>query len=361
MKKRSAPDGQLALFGEPSAARASEARPRRPGKELGQIPDADPRLIEVGRHVPKNVFMGASSWTFSGWKDFVYRRTYPSQQAFMKHALEEYARHPLLTTVGIDRSYYGPIPAHELAVYANQVPQGYRMTMKVWEELTTLIFSEHPRSGARANQTNPLFLDVATFAEHVALPVEEAFRPHLASYVIEVPPTSRAPDNTFFETRLERFLAETSMWGPFSVELRDSRLLTRRYVEILRQHGASHCFNFWSRMPSIVKQRGLIRELGGPDSGVLGPVVVARLMLPPGRQYSAQKEAFAPFDRIVVPQPKMRDEVLELADACVRAALPLYIIVNNKAEGSAPLTIEALAELFREREQASPPNEDKTP
>ena len=343
-------EGQLGLF-EAQATPSSAPKPARRSKELSAIPEADPRLIELATHVPKNVFMGASSWTFPGWQDFVYRRTYPSQQSFMKHSLEEYAHQPLLQTVGIDRSYYGPIPAHELAVYASQVPAWYRMTMKVWEELTTVIFPDHPRMGAKANKENPLFLDVATFAEHVALPVEEAFRPHLASYVIEVPPVSRVPDNTFFETRLERFLAETSMWGPFSIELRDARLFTQRYVDILKAYRASHCFNFWSRMPSIAKQRERIRSFGVAESGVLGPVVVARLMLPPGRQYSAQKEAFAPFDRIVVPQLKMREEVLDLADACVREALPLYIIVNNKAEGSAPLTIEALAELFREREQ----------
>lgn len=350
MTKSKPSESQLGLFGDVPASSPERAeKPARRSRELGEIPEPDPRLVELATHIPERVRMGASSWTFPGWTDFVYRRNYPSQQSFMKHALEEYARQPLLTTVGIDRSYYGPIPAHELAVYATQVPAGYRMTMKVWEELTTLIFSDHPRMGAKANQENPLFLDVATFAEHVALPVEEAFRPNLASYVIEIPPVSRVPDNTFFETRLERFLAETSTWGPFAVELRDARLFTQRYVEILKAHGASHCFNFWSRMPSISKHRERIRSFGGPDSGVLGPVVVARLMLPPGRQYSAQKEAFAPFDRIVVPQMKMRDEVLDLIEACVREALPIYIIVNNKAEGSAPLTIEALAERFRDR------------
>ncbi len=353
MTKPKPSESQLGLFGEVSAAPTKAEKPARPRKELGEIPEPDPCLVELATHLPPNVHMGASSWTFPGWKDFVYRRHYPSQQSFMKHALEEYARHPLLTTVGIDRSYYGPIPAHELAVYARQVPDGYRMTMKVWEELTTLIFPDHPRMGAKANQENPLFLEVATFAEHVALPVEEAFRPQLASYVIEIPPVARVPDNTFFETRLERVLAETSTWGPFAVELRDARLFTPRYVEILKAHGASHCFNFWSRMPSITKQRERVRSLGGPASGVLGPVVVARLMLPPGRQYSAQKEAFAPFDRIVVPQLKMRDEVLDLIEACVREALPIYIIVNNKAEGSAPLTIEALAERIRERAESN--------
>ena len=349
MTKTKPTESQLGLFGDAPTVPAKDTKPARRSKQLGEIPEADPRLIALAAQLPSNVRMGASSWTFPGWRDFVYRRHYPSQQSFMKHALEEYARQPLLTTVGIDRSYYGPIPAHELALYATQVPAGYRMTMKVWEELTTLIFPDHPRMGAKSNQENPLFLDVATFAEHVALPVEEAFRPHLASYVIEIPPSARVPDNTFFETRLERFLAETSTWGPFAIELRDARLFTQRYVEILRAHGASHCFNFWSRMPSIRKQRERIHSVGGSASGVLGPVVVARLMLPPGRQYAAQQEAFAPFDRIVLPQMKMREEVLDLIEACVREALPIYIIVNNKAEGSAPLTIEALAERIRDR------------
>ncbi len=311
---------------------------------LGPVPAPRGEHVELAARVPSHVHLGTSSWTFAGWAGIVYQRHYPTQKDFIRSSLEEYAASPLLTTVGIDRSYYGPIPAEELASYAALLPEGYRTVMKVWDELTTLTFPDHERAGARRNQPNPRFLDVATFAEHVALPVEEAFRAHLAAYVLEIPPTPRAPDVARFEARLDAFLAEAGSFGPFAVELRDPRLLTPRYLEILASRGASHCFNFWTRMPAIARQMELVREtIGAP---VLGPVVVARLMLPHGKGYEKQKEAFEPFDRIVVPQPKMRQDVVALSEACAAAGLDLFVVVNNKAEGSAPLTIEALARLL---------------
>jgi uncharacterized protein YecE (DUF72 family) len=338
----------LSLFDrEPAALPSAPAAPSLRGSlrgSVGPVPPPRPEWLRLAAGVPAHVHLGTSSWTFPGWAGIVYQRHYPTQKDFVRSSLEEYVAHPLLTTVGIDRSYYGPIASAELASYAALLPEGYRTVMKVWDELTTLTFPEHERFGARRGQPSSRFLDVAAFAEHVALPVEESFRPHLAAYVLEIPPTPRAPDVARFEARLDAFLAEAGAFGPFAVELRDPRLFTARYVEILRARGASHCFNLWTRMPSIRKQMARVAELAG--RGVLGPVVVARVMIPHGKGYEKQKAAFEPFDRIVVPQPEMRADVVTLADACGEAGLPLYVIVNNKAEGSAPLTIEALARLL---------------
>ncbi len=351
-RRKDTTTGTLSLFDDVEIERSS-ALPNAPAAasvrgSLGPVPTPRPEDVALASRVPPHVFMGTSSWTFPGWADFVFRRRYPTQKEFVRSSLEEYAAHPLLRTVGIDRSYYGPIPREELASYATLLPDGYRVVMKVWDEIAALSYPDHARFGARAGQPNPRFLDVATFAEHVALAVEETFRAHLAAYVIEIPPTPHAPDVARFEERLDAFLVEAAPFGPFSIEVRDSRLMTDRYLEILAARGASHCFSFWTRMPRISKQKQRIASaLGG--SGVLGPVVVARIMLPHGKSYEKQKAAFEPFDRVVVAQPEMRADVVALADACAAAGLPLYVIVNNKAEGSAPRTIQALAELLATR------------
>ena len=358
MPRRKPPDGTLSLFdrdllGDVTSLPEAPAAVSMRGSlgALSPVPPPRAEDVALAARVPPHVRLGTSSWTFPGWADFVYRRHYPSQREFVRSSLEEYVAHPLLRTVGVDRSYYGPLPRAELASYAALLPAGYRVVMKVWDEVSALSYPEHARAGARAGQPNPRFLDVGTFAEHIALPVEETFRPHLAAHVIEIPPTRHAPDVARFEASLDRFLHEAAPFGPFAVEVRDARLMTDRYFEILAARGASHCFTFWSRMPSLGRQRARVAQvLGG--GGVLGPVVVARLMLPQGRSYEAQKSAFEPFDRIVVPQPAMRADVVALSEACAEAGLPLYVIVNNKAEGSAPRTVEALARLLAERSPA---------
>jgi hypothetical protein len=45
----------------------------------------------------------------------------------------------------------------------------------------------------------------------------------------------------------------------------------------------------------------------------------------------------------------MRSDVARLADACDALGKVLFVTVNNKAEGSSPLTVRALAERMTRR------------
>ena len=71
------------------------------------------------------------------------------------------------------------------------------------------------------------------------------------------------------------------------------------YFAVLREHGVAHVFNSWTRMPPIGDQLDL------PGS-VPGPFLVARALLRPGRTYDEAVDAFAPYDRIQEPNPKLR-------------------------------------------------------
>ena len=159
----------------------------------------------------------------------------------------------------------------------------------------------------------------------------------LGAYVLEIPPPPKLPHRPTFERALARFFEEAPRDVHYAVELRDKRLLTRRHLDLLRAHGATHVFNHWSRMPSIGEQLDL-------PGALTGPIAVARLMLPPGTAYEAQKAAFEPFDRLVTPDPAMRDDVIRLARLARERGIELYVIVNNKVEGSSPHTVRALAE-----------------
>jgi uncharacterized protein YecE (DUF72 family) len=298
--------------------------------------DPNARFVALARELPPHVRLGTSSWTFPGWATLVYHRRYPSQKAFVQESLVEYARFPLFRTVGIDRSYYGPIPEPELAAMRAQLPDDFRAVMKVWEGITTLQFANHPDRGEKRRQQNAAFLDPELFETAVGGPVRASgFVDRLGAFVVEIPATPDRPDQDVFLAKLARFLERTK--GPFAFELRDQRLFTKKYVEVLRAHGAGHCFNFWSRMPTLGAQLDFVGALEG------FPCVVVRLMLPPGERYEKRREAFAPFDRIVEPSPSMREDVARIVDATRAIGLGTFVIANNKAEGSAPHTLIALA------------------
>lgn len=285
----------------------------------------------LAARLPEGVYPGPSTWTFPGWGGIVYPAGV-TREDLVERGLGWAARYPLFRTVGIDRSYYAPIPEDELLRYAAELPGGYPCVMKAWSAITTLA---DPRSGAE----NPRFLDAAALERHVLRPAARAFLDHVGAIVLQFAPIHARdlPHPDAFAERLDRFFAALPTALPYAVEIRNRELLTASYLEVLARHGASHVINLWERMP------GVGRQLAIP--GVLtAPFVVCRLSLPPGQRYEEQKAAFAPFDRIVRPDATARADVAALARACVERRKRLYVTVNNKVEGSSPLTVRALVE-----------------
>jgi uncharacterized protein YecE (DUF72 family) len=280
---------------------------------------------------PPGLFLGTSSWTFRGWSGLVYRGS-PTQDELVDHGLEEYARHPLFNTVAIDRSYYAPLSPDELAHYARQLPPGFRCVMKVWNAVCSPV-------DLRTRAPNPHFLDAAFFKDAVLAPVEHSFRDHLGPLLFQLPPLSASelqkPND--FAFRLDRFLAQLPRDFQYAVELRNREYLTPSYLNALKRHRVSHVFNHWERMPSLAEQLAMEHTL-------TAPFVLCRLLLPQGVGYEAARDAFAPFDRLQAPDEAMRAAVGSLWKACLASGRSLTIIVNNKAEGSSPLTVRALLE-----------------
>lgn len=290
----------------------------------------------IAERLPPWIRFGTSSWTFPGWPIW---RGEPSADALAKHGLRAYASHPLLGTVGIDRSYYGPLRDEDLAQYAEGLPEGFRAVSKVWDELTTAVFPRHPRYGARAGTVNPSFLDAERFVSEVLGPYQRSFRAHAGPFVFELTPMPKgAMDDRTLSAKVGAFLEKLPAGFRWAFELRNDDLLGPRWVDTLRAHGAAHVFTYWTAMPAIRTQLTL------PGVVKAAPFVVARLMLPRFTRYEAKKALFSPFDRVVEVQPEMRDDLVALLRAAAAMACEeAFVLVNNKAEGSAPLTIKALA------------------
>ncbi len=129
--------------------------------------------------------------------------------------------------------------------------------------------------------------------------------------------------------------------GRYAVEIRNEEFLTPMYFAVLREHGVAHVFNSWTRMPPIGDQLDL------PGS-VPGGFIVARALLRTGRTYDEAVDAFAPYDRIQDPNPELRRDLVRLIARAVETRIPAYLLLNNRAEGSAPLTIAAIARMLPE-------------
>ena len=67
----------------------------------------DPALAALGASLPATIRLGTSSWSFPGWKGLVYAGRH-SESALARDGLRAYSQHPLLRTVGVDKTYYRP-------------------------------------------------------------------------------------------------------------------------------------------------------------------------------------------------------------------------------------------------------------
>ena len=320
---RVARDIQLTLFGEPEPAEAPPA--------VDALAIEHEEAARLAADIPAGIFFGTSSWSFPGWKGLVYSSS-ASTATLARDGLLEYARHPLLRTVGLDRSYYAPIPESDLQRYADQLPEGFPCCAKAPSAVTS---------------AEPDFLSVDRFLFEILEPFARSFASHTGPFILQFAPgAARAVQSPqHFAHALDAFLGRLPTEFQYAVELRDRALFTPEYRQVLASHGAAHVYNFWSHVPLPARQATFLPPEDQPFS-------VVRLLMRPGATYEEQREAFRPFNRIVEPSETVRAQVADIARRVVNRGRRVFVLVNNKAEGSAPLTIKAIAaRLAAERQK----------
>ena len=287
---------------------------------------------------------GTSTWTYEGWQGQVYKRPY-KKTSFARECLGEYCQYlyngePLFRTVGNDSTFYRPPTSNQLRNYLKQIPEDFEVCFKVWEELTIHTFSSHPRYGTKAGQANPRFLDAGLFKEVVLAPYREAgFEPHTGPVLFELQrPSIPARD---FVAKLDTFFAQLPHDFSYAVEIRNAGMVGPLYRDMLAGHGVAHVYNHWSYMPSLAEQH---QKMGSYTA----PFTVLRLLTPLKMSYEAAKRRAEPYDKIVGELPDMRKEAIVLIKDAIGQNRRAYVLVNNRLEGNAPLTVQALTDLLRD-------------
>jgi hypothetical protein len=142
-----------------------------------------------------------------------------------------------------------------------------------------------------------------------------------------------------FVADLDRFLGQLPKSWPYAVEMRNRFWLRPEYFDCLARHQVAHVFNSWEAMPSVSEQIAL------PGSHTHPLLVAARFLLKPGRTYESAVKAFQPYDRTKEVNEEARNAGAALIAEGVRTPhRKTFIFVNNRLEGNALATIEAMVE-----------------
>ncbi len=330
---------QLSLFegARPGAARGAAIAAAAPA----------PEARDLARQLPPDVRLGTSSWHFPGWRGIVWADTVAPGD-LSRQGLNAYSQHPLFRSVGIDRSFYAPLSPRQYAAYAEQVPEDFRFVIKA----PSLITSQWlPGGDAFRGDGNPQFLDAAYAIEQFVEPVRSGLGAKAGTLLFQFPPLgrtmTRAPER--FIAQLQEFLGRLPQGPQYAVEVRDDRVITRRFFASLKETGVRYCVGVHPRMPPVAAQAAAMSGFGS------GPLLI-RWNLKSGYSYEEARARFTPFDQLIDEDSATRDSIAQLCMATVAAGHECTIIANNKAEGSAPLTLVKLAQSIvtaaRHRAQA---------
>ena len=293
--------------------------------------------LELAAQLPDNIRFGTSSWTYPGWQWLIYHDGYKNEADLKKRSLSEYSRFPWFRTVGVDSSFYGPLSTATMRRYAEQVPPHFQWVQKAWEAITIPEFASLKRYGARAGKLNPDFLNADLFCERVLGPCAEDIKPHIGPFVFQFQALQNCtPESAAeFVEKLGGFLAKLPKDFQYATEVRNREILAPAYFATLNKHGATHCFNHWTAMPPLIDQMRAAADAGGIDA----PFYVARILTPLGVRYEDAVKRFSPYDRLQAPIPQLRQDLVRLGLRALKRNVRLFILVNNRAEGCAPLTI----------------------
>lgn len=289
----------------------------------------------------QGVFIGTSSWKYPGWCGQIYdEQRYLTRNKFSearhgRNCLPEYAE--TFSTVCVDAGYYRFPDKRYLEKLCAQVPDGFRFSFKVTDIITIKHFPNLPRHGPHAGQENEHFLDAEMFRESFLCPCMP-FREKIGALIFEFSPFhardfERGRD---FVSALGKFLGDLPRGWQYAVEIRNRHFLQPEYFDMLRGQGVAHVFNSWSRMPPVGEQMAM-------EGSQTTDFLVARFLLTPGRVYEQAVKEFSPYKETKAPDADARAAGRGLiAKAVETGKRPSFIYVNNRLEGNAPATIEAM-------------------
>ena len=296
-----------------------------------------PKLRQLAE---QGIYFGTSSWKYEGWLGSIYTperyttRGKFSHKKFETECLAEYAE--TFPVVGGDFSFYQfPTPDYWRRLF-DESPESLRFGFKVPEEITVKSWPNHARYGSRAGQVNAAFLDAHHF-DRGFLRALEPYRDRVATLMFEFGTFAKSTFTaTEFTGRLDAFLGVLPAGFRYAVEIRNSEYLKPDYFAMLAGHNVAHVFNAWTRMPDIGEQAQL-------PGAFTADFTVVRALLRHGRTYEQAVKSFEPYRATQDPDPSTRDAIRRIADRSRRLGQDAFLFVNNRLEGNAPSTIEAVA------------------
>ncbi len=313
------------------------------------------------RNLHPRLFMGTMSDRYAGWIGQIYSaekyrgritrrdkrlggRSFTEEVLPVESVVEYFSHFPALE---IDFTFYRPLldrkgkptpNLHVLRQYRSHLGEGDRVCLKVPQAVCARTVR---RGGAYVR--NESYLDAALFTEGFYEPACEIMGDTLQGLIFEQE-YQRRDSQSSPETAAEewsRFFARIPPDPRYHLEIRTARLLAPPLYAVLEKHTVGLVLSHWTWLPSLREQWK--RSGGGLTSGDRSMVI--RLVTPRAKTYEETYAAAHPFASLVegMLQDRTVEETVEIVRGVVRQGSQLYLFINNRAGGNAPLIAQRIA------------------
>ncbi|OWQ46873.1 hypothetical protein CDL60_10705 [Roseateles noduli] len=328
--------------GDSSSTSEAGAAPKRRRAGIQPQPP-DEAQVALAAALSPRIRLGTSSWSYPGWQGIVWEGRH-GESNLSRNGLTAYAQQPLHRAVSIDRGFYQSLTASQYERYAQQVPEDFRFTVKAPSVITD---AQVRAEDGRGRQANTAFLDPRLAVQEFLAPAMEGLGARIGALVFQLSPLPLAMLDRMPEQldRLHAMLAalpslrDVAPEAVVAVEVRDPEWLTPDFVAVLKDCGARYCLGLHPKLPPIQEQLPLLRAMWP------GPLVcrwnLHRIHGPFG--YEDAEKKYGEYAELMDPDPETRAVLAKVIRATAEAGHPAYVTISNHAEGSAPLTLRALA------------------
>jgi uncharacterized protein YecE (DUF72 family) len=288
------------------------------------------------------IYFATSSWKYDGWLGSIYTqdryltRGKFSNAKFEQECLSEYAE--TFPTVCGDLTFYQFPIEESWAKLFNATPENFVFGFKVPEDITVSTWPKHARYGRRAELPNQHFLDpemLRRFFTSRLEPYGKRVGPLIFEFSTFNKSTFAKPAD--FIARIDPFQKALPEGFRYAVEIRNKEYLQPDYLAVLASHNVAHVFNAWTRMPPLDEQSQI-------EHAFTADFTVVRALLRHGRAYDMAVDTFEPYREIQEVNEGAREGMSRIANDARRQRKDAFLFVNNRLEGNAPGTIEAVVE-----------------
>jgi uncharacterized protein YecE (DUF72 family) len=322
------------------------------------------------RQVHPRLYIGTMSDRYAGWLGQIYTeeryagritsRTKTlkgnifTEEVLPVDSVQEYFEHfPVLE---IDFTFYRPLRDkegnatqnyHVLRKYREQLKPGNRIFLKVPQMVCA------PKLRRKEGYVvNPSYLNPDIFLQRFYEPALRVLDNHLFGLIFEQA-YQRKDDRSSPELLaqdLDTFFRKLPKDPRYHLEVRTDRLLAAPVFSVLKDHSIGLVLSHWTWMPSLHAQLQKSGILVSGDNSL-----TIRLVTPRGKTYDETYAAAHPFDVMVegMMHPHTVEETVEIVRGVVQRGSQLYLFINNRAGGNAPLIARTIAQRFTNPSQSN--------